>query len=45
MGRKLIVIIVSAALVLAMTACGKGGDDRKEENKRFEPFGWQKYRK
>ena len=43
MGRKLIAIIIVAALVLAMTACGKGGDDRKEEIKRFEPFGCRKY--
>ncbi|MBR4812900.1 MAG: hypothetical protein IKZ69_03235 [Lachnospiraceae bacterium] len=44
MGRKLIAIIVSAALVLAMTACGKGGDDRKNETKEYEPFGYRVYR-
>lgn len=44
MGRKLIAIIVTAAFVLAMTACGKGGDDRKNETKEYEPFGYRVYR-
>ena len=38
MEKKLIAIVIAAALVLALTACGKGG-----KNKKNEPFGYRKY--